>query len=375
MSQIGKYFGIVGGSQLAAYLANEARKMSFIVIGLSEKNIDPAFSWLNLWIKGKPQSFQDLKKLLKPSDLVFFENPYIFDLLKNGLVQPEHIHPSPQLNLKWTDLWTQKELLEDFNIPQIPYIKINGKDDLDEAFLFFKKNMVLKNRIERKNIPDTFFIKNSLQLNRFKLAYKGFESHFIAEPFIRYQTEHRLVLARNEKNQFCTYPLFQLENDQNENYDLVIARDQIKISSNLDQLIKSIKKLLEQTNYKGIATFNLIKHENQYYVTDVNTRPTNSGMITLNGFSMNQFELHIKACLNHSLPQKITMTDAYAVCKYLNGTKKRIPQINKALYGHLHWYNKKNNQSGRKMGHINYTGSNLNELIRLSQLDRKGILI
>lgn len=72
MSQVAKYFGLVGGSQLAAYMANEARKMSFTVIGLSEKNIDPAFSWLNLWIKGKPQSYQDLRKLLKPSDYIFF---------------------------------------------------------------------------------------------------------------------------------------------------------------------------------------------------------------------------------------------------------------------------------------------------------------
>jgi phosphoribosylaminoimidazole carboxylase (NCAIR synthetase) len=90
-------------------------------------------------------------------------------------------------------------------------------------------------------------------------------------------------------------------------------------------------------------------------------------MITMDGFNINQFDLHIRAILNLHLPE-IVQYKKNLFCKYLiagrrdqtslnkNMNEKALnEQLSKYKNGKLYWYGKKEKRPNRKLGHINYT--------------------
>ena len=369
-----KTLGIIGASQLALYLAQAARQSGYITKGMSYKKNDPATSWFNKWTKGKSNRLQDISKMTQQSSSIIFENKTHLDLktLKSLSQKKMQFFPELDLNTKMNDLWTLKELFYDYELPQTSFIKINGKDDLDQAFTFFKKKMVLKSRFSFKNKQDTFIIKSILDLNKFKLSHKGKESHFIAEEFTIFRSEHRIIIARNHSNEFSIYPLMTLNLIGN-NYDVVSTtrfinnKSTVTVNKNFDFIIEKIKKLLTAINYNGVMTFNLFNAKNMLYLNDADARPCNTGMITLDGFNINQFDLHIRAILNLKLPEVIQYKENL-YCKYLIAgradqvsfnQKMNVDTINQTLSkyknGKLYWYGKDEKRPNRKLGHINYT--------------------
>jgi 5-(carboxyamino)imidazole ribonucleotide synthase len=356
--------GIIGSSQLALYLAQAARLAGYQAFGMSDKKSDPASSWFNKWIKGKPNKLQDLKKISNVSSVVLFENKTHLQTKTIQTLKADQFFPRLQISTKTNDLWTLKELFYDYEVPQTPYIKINGKDDLDQAFTFFKGQAVIKNRFPVKNKQDTFIIKSLLSLNTFKNSHKGKESHFVVEEFLNFKSEHRIIIARNKQGQFSVYPLLTLNHIGN-NYSQVTNSTQHK---DFKPIVEQLKKMMSGIQYCGVMTFNVFNSKNRLYVDDADCRPCNTGMITLDGFNIDQFDLHLRAVLNLNLPEIIQYSKKLN-CKYLiAGTRtqtKMNQQLNEQFLneslskypnGKLYWYGKKEKRPNRKLGHINYTG-------------------
>lgn len=359
-----KSIGVVGASQLALYLTQAARHCGYATFGLSDKKSDPAATWFTKWIKGKPNKLQSLRKISNVSSVILFENKTHLSTATIKELPPEKFCPSLQTSSKTNDLWTLKELFYDFDIPQVSYIKVNGKDDLDQGFRFFNKRAVIKNRFPVKNKQDTFIVRTLTELNSFKQSHKGKESHFVIEEFVNFKSEHRVIIARNHKGQFSVYPLLTL-NHIGTNYSEVTTSIE---HQDFKPLIAKLKKLLSAIDYKGVITFNVFNCKNKLYVDDADCRPCNTGMITLDGFNINQFELHIRAISNLDLPPIIQHAKKLH-CKYLIAGRRDQVKLNQQLNerllnaslskypnGKLYWYGKKEKRANRKLGHINYTG-------------------
>lgn len=351
-----KSIGVVGSSQLAMYLSQAARNFGFATYGLSDKKSDAAVTWFNKWIKGKPNKLQSLKKIAHLSSAVLFENKTHLSAQTIQELNAEQFHPSLSILTKTNDLWTLKELLYDYEIPQVSYIKVNGKDDLEQGFHFFNRKAVIKNRFPVKNKQDTFIIQSLPQLRAFQVSNQGKESHFVIEKFLNFKSEHRIIMARNRRNQFSVYPLLTLNHIGN-NYSQVSTSMQ---HPEFNTLIQKLKKMLTAIDYQGVVTFNIFDYKNHLYVNDADCRPCNTGMITLDGFNIDQFELHIRAISNLNLTQ-ITQYSKKLFCKYLIAGKinERLLSHSLSKYpnGKLYWYGKKEKRKNRKLGHINYTST------------------
>ncbi len=356
--------GIVGSSQLALYLAQAARLAGYQAYGMSDKKTDPASSWFNKWIKGKPNKLQDLKKISQVSSVVLFENKTHLQSKTIKTLKPDQFFPRLQISTKTNDLWTLKELLYDYEVPQTPYIKINGKDDLEQAFEFFQGKAIIKHRFPTKNRQDTFVIQSLMKLNTFKNSHKGKEAHFVVEKFLNFKSEHRIIIARNQQRQFSVYPLLTLNHSGN-NYSHVTNSTQHK---DFKPIIGQLKKMMAGIQYCGVMTFHVFNSKNRLYVDDADCRPCNTGMITLDGFNINQFDLHLRAVLNLNLPEIIQYSKKLN-CKYLiAGPRTQVlanqqmneqalsRSLSKYPNGKLYWYGKKEKRPNRKLGHINYTG-------------------
>ncbi len=318
--------GIVGSSQLALYLAQAARLAGYEAFGMSDKKSDPASSWFNKWIKGKPNKLQDLKKISNVSSVVLFENKTHLQTKTIQTLKQDQFFPRLQISTKTNDLWTLKELLYDYDVPQTPYIKINGKDDIEQAFTFFKGKAVIKSRFPVKNKQDTFIIKSLTALNAFKNSHKGKESHFVVEEFLNFKSEHRIIIARNQKGQFSVYPLLTLDHIGN-NYSQVTNST---LHKDFKPIVEQLKNMMSGIGYCGVMTFNVFNSKNRLFVDDADCRPCNTGMITLDGFNIDQFDLHLRAILNLELPE-IVQYSKKLNCKYLIAGARTQTKMNQQL--------------------------------------------
>ena len=59
----------------------------------------------------------------------------------------------------------------------------------------------------------------------------------------------------------------------------------------------------------------------------------------------------------------------------LSGTTVRPAQFLNSLNGRLHWYDKKINRPGRKLGHVNYIGNDIQRLKTMALADQRKIKI
>jgi 5-(carboxyamino)imidazole ribonucleotide synthase len=128
-----------------------------------------------------------------------------------------------------------------------------------------------------------------------------------------------------------------------------------------------IKTLLDDLSYVGVAAFELFWSQGKLYLNEVAPRVHNTGHITLDAFSINQFELHLKSASGfdsiaiEALSRKFMMKNLLGTesfdrlsCGLKAGVYfEKIDSVNLSNRSALYWYGKKELRKGRKLGHIN----------------------
>ncbi len=368
-----KTVGILGGGQLARMLALKARQMGLKTVVLAEKRSDPAVSSANRWIQGDINSEQDVRLLIRNSDFITFESEFIpASLLRKSLKQipGKKIYPSLKCLSHIQDRLKQKEWLHDYHLPTLEHIKINSKDDIDLAFQIYNHKIVFKRRMGGYDGYGTYVVKNKLDLDAFKIEFKGLESQFIIEPFVEFKSEKSLIFARSSKGQIKILPMVKSVQKNNQ-CDYVMGPThhpmQRKITAKIIQFLTDI-------DYVGVIAFELFNLGSKLVINEVAPRVHNTGHFSQDALNVDQFELHLRCILGMDLPNIEIKQPAFVMVNLL-GTSVRNPTIAKFPTGALHWYDKTENRPRRKMGHINYIGNQKNDLLQKALLERKGIRI
>ena len=368
-----KSIGILGGGQLARMMALKARQMGLHTVVLSEKNSDPAARVANRWIKGKINSAKDIKKLIKISDVITFESEFIpAELLRKCLKNNSRVKVFPNLEAlgRLQDRLFQKEWLFDYEIPTLGHIKINSKDEIELAYRAFDRKLVFKKRMGGYDGYGTFVIKNLTELKYLKKNIKGSEANFIIEPYVKFKSERSLIFARSANGQVVKLPMIESKQTHNQ-CDYVVGPSEHKKEKVLSNKIISF---LNSIDYVGVIAFELFDLGNALVVNEIAPRVHNTGHFSQDALSVDQFELHLRCILGLSLPEVKLKQPAFVMVNLL-GQSSRVPLIKKFPSGSLHWYEKTENRSRRKMGHINYIGVNRRKLLKQAIQERRGILI
>lgn len=370
MAIIGKKIGILGGGQLAQMLTQRARQMGLHVTILTEDVDDPAVGYANAWVKGKIYNENDIAALASFVDVITFETEFIpARTIIRGLQKTKtRCVPSPDHLAILQDRWPQKELLWDYQIPTSDFIKITGKDDLESAYKVFDGELVLKKRLGGHDGFGTFIIRSRAQFELFKRTHKNQETQFIAEKYVHFKSEKSLIVSRNRAGDIFMYPLLN-SLQKNQQCFRVWGPDHHPA---INELIKKVTALLNHLDYVGLITFELFDVGAKLLVNEIIPRVHNSGHITQDAFSFDQFEMQLRAVADQTFPLEVQATKHFLM-QNIVGTSNRKPGIEVGLQGKLHWYDKKQNRPHKKLGHINYFGNSLRSLVALADYDLKKI--
>lgn len=367
---IGIKIGILGGGQLAQMMAQRARQLGFHVSVLCSDKNDPAVSYAHKWVKGQIYNDDDILKLARQVDVITYETEFIPATTIGRALKKTKTRCIPKLEhlAILQDRWSQKELLWDYQIPTPEFVKITGKDDLEAAYKVFNGQVVLKKRLGGHDGFGTYIIKSRSEFELFKRTHKNLETQFIAENFIHFKAEKSLIFCRNSFGDIFLYPLLHSA-QKNQQCFRVWGPDHHPACNDL---IKKISELLNHIDYLGIITFELFDVAGQLLVNEVTPRVHNTGHITQDAFSFDQFEMHLRAVLNQTFPLEVQSTKKFLM-QNIVGSSYRKPTIQVGLQGKLHWYDKKENKPKKKLGHINYFGNSLKSLVTLADYDLKKI--
>ncbi len=344
--------GILGGGQLARLLVLKSHDLGLkpYVFGLSEG--EPAREVAAHFSVGKLSSKKDLKKFFHLVDRVIFENEFFDSQVLQEVSQETGttVCPHPRVMSLIQDRWRQKKLLDRYNIPTAPWVRVSSLEQLKG--MGFPEGVVLKKCRQGYDGSGTYICKNVLKDKHLGLFVKQSGS-VIAEQLIPFKRELALILVRNKAGQIVQLPLVQTFQ---EHACCVWVKGPVLRQKNLKSLVKKLKILMKGVQYVGVLAVELFEtKEGKLLVNELAPRVHNSGHYSLEALSEDQFTLHLKAVLNMPLYSPHVYRSGFAMLNLL-GVKK----VKKTWYAHLpqgvklHWYGKGKSRVGRKMGHLSY---------------------
>jgi 5-(carboxyamino)imidazole ribonucleotide synthase len=184
---------------------------------------------------------------------------------------------------------------------------------------------------------------------------------FVAEAFIPFKRELAVTFARSREGQSVRYPLV-------ESFQTDSRCDWVKGPLRTDRhlrFLNKIQKALNALEYVGVIAFELFETRlGDLLVNEIAPRVHNSSHYSLNGFTEDQFSMHVKAVTGRELVVPQCFSGGFAM-KNLIGSGCKAISLKTKKPVHVHWYGKHENRKGRKMGHINALASNANAALKL----------
>lgn len=351
--------GILGGGQLARMLCLAAHPLGVECHVLSGNADDPAAQVTPYWQQGH---LSDLTEFADRLDLLTFESEFFsVDLIPSTKA---YVFPNLKCMSLFQDRLTQKKTLQRFSIPTADFFAVNELIDLEHVSKKFNKNFVLKKRLGGYDGNGTFIYKNlsSLELSSLDLSYG-----FIAEKLIHFKQECAVMVFRSRNGSVLHYPLVKVQS-KDQRCDWVLGPI---LHKKLNSVLKKIFKMLAELNYVGALGIEFFDTGNELLVNELAPRVHNTGHYSQLALSFDQFQLHLMCGLGLELPRITQLNKAFGMINLI-GTDDCEPSLEKTIPA-LHWYGKKTNREGRKMGHINAVGPSQSAVLRNLKFQRKKI--
>jgi 5-(carboxyamino)imidazole ribonucleotide synthase len=368
--------GILGGGQLARMMALTCHELSILPAIFSELEDDPAAFVSSEHFQGDKTNPQHLSEFLEKCDVVTFESEFLDGKLLAELSQKTNtpIYPNPLTMETLQDRASQKKLLFENKIPTAKSLEINNINELRQAFEILGKDLVLKKRRFGYDGYGTYFVSqkdNDEKLNEI-LTDNAFG--FIAESKIKFKREMAILLARDQHKNIICFPLVESKQTQ--------ARcDWVKgpeTHVQTKKLVEKLKKLLVKINYVGVIAFELFDTGHELLINEIAPRVHNSGHYSQNALSVDQFQTHAMAVCGFMISEPKLLSKGFAMANLLGQSSQPVAlpkNLNVKFQAHLHWYCKKQNRAGRKMGHLNTTAKSAKEALKQALSARKKVIL
>jgi phosphoribosylaminoimidazole carboxylase len=381
--------GILGGGQLGRMLAQDARRMGFRVVILDPDPDSPAGQMADQQIVGSFRDPAKIRELAAACDIITAEIEHVdTDALETLERESVRVQPSAATIRLIQDKYAQKA---HFNAKAIPLPAFTDAPDLDCVRRFAAIHgypVVLKaKRLAYDGRGNTVIRAES----ECEAAFAALGDHDLyLEKFVPFVKELAVMVVRGLNDDLTLYPV--VETIQHDNIcHVVIAPAQISPTA-AQNAVKVARQAVESLSGAGVFGVEMfLLTDDTVLLNEIAPRPHNSGHYTIEACNLSQFEAHIRAILGLPMDDPSMNVGASVMVNVLgmetmDETLKALDTALKHPNAAIHWYGKRENRRGRKMGHITLTGNSLVEIaphlatlsdtsIRLESLPLIGIIM
>ncbi|WP_413677636.1 5-(carboxyamino)imidazole ribonucleotide synthase [Prochlorococcus sp. MIT 0916] len=364
--------GVVGGGQLAMLLVEAGKKRDVDVVVQTAAKTDPAAKKTDQVILYDPTNPVGTKLLAEKSCLITFENEWVdisslLSLENNGV----SFVPRLQSIRPLINKITQRELLNSLDIPcpdwlPIP-LKKSSNIDLPEDWEFPLMAKAAKGGYDGKG---TKIIKNLKQLQEFLVVET--EEQWMLEKWISFDKELSIVSSRDSKGVVRSLPIVETYQSK-QICDWVLAP--ADINHDVDLMVRNVvSSLLAELDYVGVIAIEFFYGSEGLLVNEIAPRTHNSGHFSIDACSSSQFDqqICITSGINVPMPQMLVngalMVNLLGLqSNYPIPLTQRLEKLRDIPGLNVHWYEKEEEKTGRKLGHVTYLLKNEDALLRKNE--------
>ncbi|CAJ1899888.1 unnamed protein product [Cylindrotheca closterium] len=373
----------VGGGQLGRMMALEAPRL-----GIQMKFLDPGgvkcpaaqIVPSSSIIEGGLKDGDKIRELSKSVDVVTVEIEHVdVETLEALEKEGVNVQPSGQVLRTIQDKLVQKTHFQSHGIELPPFADTPSKDAIKQAAVTLGLPLMLKSRKGGYDGRGNAVLKTSedadIEAALASLGCKDTSAPDLgvyAEGWIDFDCEVAVMVVRSANgSETSSYPAVNAI-QQNSICRVVLAPARNVSLERREICERLAKKAIESLGAKASGVFGVelfVTNDGKVMLNEVAPRPHNTGHYTQDACVISQFENHLRGVCGMKLGSTKMVVEAAAMVNVLgapSGTSEdTLKSSNAALAmptAVVHWYGKQGCRAGRKMGHINLTGSSQAEL-------------
>lgn len=388
--------GVLGGGQLGRMMIEAANPLNIPVLYLDKSACSASLvTGIEGHVEGNFTNHKDILELAAKVDVLTVEIEHVN---VNSLIDAQEkypslrIYPTPECISIIQDKYKQKLFLKNTSslisdsVPSPLFNDLRSGYEISDIKhiaenLGYGYPIMLKSKKLAYDGRGNYIIKNendikkaieSLTPPNFKTTLES--SHLYVEKMVPFIKELAVMVSVSTTGEIKCYPA--VETIQKNNIcQYVIAPAQVSIDI-LQNAVTIASNAVRKFNSPGIFGVELfLLKDNTILLNEIAPRPHNSGHYTMNACFTSQFQQHLRCILGLPLGSTRMITPA-AIMVNLIGEhneqslcKKSILDIcsqSLAIEGaSVHLYGKKEYKLGRKMGHLNFIGESLENIVEL----------
>lgn len=346
--------GILGGGQLGRMTAMAAARL-----GIRSLIFDPdpacCASQVSAQMVGDFDDLRALQKFAGQTDAITLEFENIPAASVHFLAGLRPMRPSADFLETCQDRLREKNWLCEQGLRVAPYQDIASASALGEALQTSSSAQFLKTR--RLGYDG----KGQIQLQPESDAQAAWTSlgevPCLLEERVDFAREVSLIIARNASGEYAHLPLVenQHENLRGGGKILRTTLAPAQVSEETRISAERIgKTVADASQLVGVLALEMFLLENgKLLVNEMAPRPHNSGHWSIEGASVSQFELLVRAACDLPLPKHITARPS-RMRNLLAQETEDLKAILQEQEAYAHIYGKGQAKDGRKMGHLTY---------------------
>ncbi|GAA0470380.1 5-(carboxyamino)imidazole ribonucleotide synthase [Alkalibacillus silvisoli] len=353
--------GIIGGGQLGRMMALSAKAMGFKVVVLDPADNSPTGQVADAKIVAPYSSLEAAKRLEEASDVITYEFENVDVNVLEYLEQHAYLPQGSQLIQTTQDRAFEKQAMEASGVKVAHFKLVDTYEDLKYALAQIGYPAILKTRRFGYDGKGQVVIDTEGDLSEaVQLLEQG---SCILEEKIDFKQELSVMVVRSTKGEVITYPVSEnIHVNHILHHSIVPSRVSLTVEEEAKLVAVRIAESLGVIGALGVELF--LGQDDTIYVNEVAPRPHNSGHYTMDACGTSQFEQHVRAICGWSLGEvnllsPVIMTNILG--QHLNHAKEQITNLTHAK---LHLYGKEDAKHNRKMGHINFVGDDVNDMLK-----------
>lgn len=337
--------GIIGSGQLGWMMILEGRKLKNRYFILDSKSNGPASA-----ISDGYFPVEKYREFVDKCDVVTYEFEHVSERALEYAESKGKLYPSIEPVMHKKDRSSEKDYLKGNGFPIARYETADNLSELAKAREDFGK-CVIKSAGGGYDGKGQFFLEENE-----KLPETVSEGKYVIEEFIAYQYEASIIASRDRDGAFTHH-----EPSYNYNRSAILVSNAAPVEDN--GMAGIAERLMKKLDYVGVMGIEFYILSGKPVINEFAPRVHNTGHHTLHGSSISQFEQHIRAISGLPVPDpELFLPSGIINILGIEPGPDRIQNILSIDGTRYYWYGKDGVRRKRKVGHVNVTSRDYEEL-------------
>jgi len=358
--------GVVGGGQLARMMQPVAINLGVQLRVLATTPDESAAQVIPDTRIGRHDDLDALRLFAQDCDVITFDHEHVpLEHLKALVSEGVNVQPNPDALQFAQDKLMMRHALTEAGIPCPRWAHISTSDELNDFSLQVGWPLVLKSARGGYDGKGVWIVEDEKSALGVIDDIQSHGHEVLAEECVPFTRELAAQIARNPRGDSVAYPVVKSTQTNGICHEVIAPCPDL--SADREKQAQEIAlRIAVLLNVTGMLAVEIFDTGSEMLVNELAMRPHNSGHWSMDGAVTSQFENHLRAVLDLPLGGTDVLAPQAVMVNLLGGARENLVEAFDHVLASdrqikIHHYGKVS-KPGRKIGHVNLIGENLEDL-------------